>query len=502
MLLWLFMAAGCGGDSTPPPDASANAPGTDEATGEEVANEQVAAEGEAGINTDRGADKPAERTFPFPAPPAQDDKDVAESSKAPQRPTATKLSGAELAEHGLKRIESKHLSLITDVPVTAAIKELPIVFDRAVAPWCEYFQIDPAKLKDWQVTAYLMRDNTTFKELGLLPNHLPPFENGYAMARRLWLYEQKSDYYRRHLLLHEGTHSFMYQVFGTCGPSWYMEGMAELLATHRWQDNELKLGYFPKDRREVPLLGRIRMVQDEVAADRVQSLRAIMAYDGRSYLKKVPYGWSWAVCAFLDGHPKYQQRFHQLHKHLDPTEVDSDLTTEFRQAMDSDWQELNDEWRLFADSLEHNHDLVQTAIDFRPGKPLAESGRRVEISADRGWQSSGVHVEAGQTYRIAARGRYQIAQHPEQWTSEPGGVTIRYYRGQPLGILLASVRTDVQADAPASSDEGVTNFSPQPIGLETTWTPSTNGTLYLRINDSPAELDDNDGTLTVTIDRL
>jgi hypothetical protein len=42
-------------------------------------------------------------------------------------------------------------------------------------------------------------------------------------------------------------------------------------------------------------------------------------------------------------------------------------------------------------------------------------------------------------------------------------------------------------------------LQPIPIGLEATLKPSVSGTLYFRINESPAELGDNAGELTVRI---
>lgn len=38
------------------------------------------------------------------------------------------------------------------------------------------------------------------------------------------------------------------------------------------------------------------------------------------------------------------------------------------------------------------------------------------------------------------------------------------------------------------------------VGLRATFTPQSAGTRYLRINDSPAELSDNSGTLQVVIE--
>ncbi len=91
---------------------------------------------------------------------------------------------------------------------------------------------------DWRIRGCLMREKRPFAACGLLPAGLPPFRHGFSRGRQLWLNEQPTAYYRRHLLLHEGTHAFMDAMFGGCGPPWYMEGMAELLATHSYRDGD------------------------------------------------------------------------------------------------------------------------------------------------------------------------------------------------------------------------------------------------------------------------
>ena len=120
----------------------------------------------------------------------------------------------------------------------------------------------------------------------------------------------------------------------------------------------------------------------------------------------------------------------------------------------------------------------------------------VAVAADRGWQNSGVRLEAGQKYRLTASGEYQVANALKGWWCEPGGVTIRYYRGQPLGILLAAVRPDKP-----SPDRPSALLKPTVIGLGATLSPSESGRLFLKINDSPGELDDNAGTLEVEVRR-
>ena len=143
------------------------------------------------------------------------------------------------------------------------------------------------------MTAYIIQDKDAFRRAGLLPESLPPFLHGYQREAEMWVYEQPSDYYRRHLLLHEGTHAFMKWALGGAGPPWYMEGMAELLATHRWQDGNLVLGTFPQHRDETPYLGRIKIIREEMAAGRGKTLEEIMRYDDRAHLNVEPYAWCW-----------------------------------------------------------------------------------------------------------------------------------------------------------------------------------------------------------------
>ena len=140
----------------------------------------------------------------------------------------------------------QHLRLYTDVPASGGVDELPLVFDAAVAHWAAYFGIEESQVADWRMQGFLMRDRSKFAALGLMPETRSDFVNGYAQGHELWMDDQPSDYFRRHLLLHEGTHGFMYTQLGGAGSGWYMEGMAELLGTHRWKNAELTLGWMPK----------------------------------------------------------------------------------------------------------------------------------------------------------------------------------------------------------------------------------------------------------------
>ena len=75
----------------------------------------------------------------------------------------------------MRKIAGKWLDLYTDIPATAAIEELPGVFDQAISQWCTYFQIDEQTIKDWRVIGSLMKDKQRFEQAGLLPDSLPVF---------------------------------------------------------------------------------------------------------------------------------------------------------------------------------------------------------------------------------------------------------------------------------------------------------------------------------------
>ncbi|MCI0334666.1 MAG: hypothetical protein L0228_15730 [Planctomycetes bacterium] len=389
---------------------------------------------------------------------------------------------------GIRKLTGKYLVLYTNVKSSPEVDRLPKVFDQAVPQWAEYFGVGADKLRNWQVQGFLIsaRNREPFEALDLVPAGNEEFPNGISVGREFWLYSQPSDYYQRHLMLHEGTHVFMLSFLGGCGPGWYMEGTAELFGTHRYDERykQLTLRTMPTSRGEVPMWGRVKLIR--TFSDQLeQPLAAVLEIDNRRQLGDSQYAWCWAATKFLDSHPRYRARFRKLQNNV----TAPDFNDRFRQAYRSHWNEMQAEWQAYIATLDYGYDFERMAIDFRRGQPLTKPVQ-VAIAADRGWQSSGVRLEAGRTYRIAATGRYEIARDGEPWPCEPGGVTIDYHDGRPLGMLLGAID---------STKKGATLANPIDIGLGTTITPAASGTLYLRVNDSPAKLDDNRGTLTATI---
>ncbi|MCL4202624.1 MAG: hypothetical protein KJ000_09020 [Pirellulaceae bacterium] len=428
-------------------------------------------------------DQPDDGTFAPPFMPGQ--------PAGQPRSSTIPIDDAKVAAAGIRKLSGQHLTLYTDVPSQPVVDELPDVFDAAVPEWCRYFGMDPLEVADWHVTGFLVQEKTRFQGTGLMPADLPPFLNGYQRGPYIWAYEQSDAYYRRHLLLHEGVHGFMNLLVGGIGPPWYAEGMAELLSTHLWQDGRIKIAYMPEDKSETPGWGRIKIVRDDLQAGRGMMPISIMNYGPQAHLQNEPYGWCWALAAFLDGHPAYRDRFRSLfHRVREPN-----LTEACQQLYADDWIDLNEQWQIFVVDLDYGYNLERAAVLRKPPAALPPGGTTVTVDATRGWQSTGIWLEANQAYRLIATGRYQVAQTTEIWWCEPGGVTIHYHRGQPLGLLVGAVRDDSQ---PLAGLSPLTR--PEPVGLSRTWIPETSGTLYLKINESSAQLADNQGELTVRIE--
>lgn len=453
-----------------------------------------------------GAAAPKEQPF-VAAPPLSVKDDAPEPPPEPKRSTLEdlvkqgeqerfnlpKIEEGKVAAAGIRRLEGKHIHLYTDLPAGDAVDELPRVFDAAVPLWCEYFGIDPAKLAAWKIVGCVIKDKERFLGAGLYDESLPDFPHGYSSGSQLWLYDQPSDYYRRHLLLHEGTHCFMDRWLGGGGPPWYMEGMAELLGTHQWQAGKLQLAHLPRSKEEVPYWGRVKIIKDDFAANRGMPLTEIMKYDSRAHLRVEPYGWCWGAAAFLDQHPLTQAAFRDLKTQTGDRSIE--FSNRFRQRLKLQWREIDEDWQLFIIHCDYGYDFARAATVRQPAVDLPASGASASIAADRFWQSTGFKLRAGQTYQLTASGRFQVANQPRPWPCEANGVTIRYESGRPLGMLLAAINDEETPPGPLTP-----LATPQPIGASGTITPETTGTLYLRINESPSGLADNAGTLSVQIE--
>ncbi len=533
------------------------------------------------------------------------------------------VSAQTAAAQGVRRLESRHLLLWTDLPVSESVDILPALFDLAVSQYAQWLGVEWAQAKSWQPVACLMRDRSLFSQLRLLPSGLPNFLDGYSVYDAFWCVAQKTSYYQRTLLFHEGVHGFMVDFCGGCGAPWFMEGWAEFLATHRWtatQTNEgeaihtaqisaksatmheeeggafyavtepmasstkerdssdvqnapqntlgtLELGVLPASPFDTtgvtsnaqsvsevsnisaeavknvsttepisvgePLgWGRIRTLQELVKRNRRKTLLEVMQISASNFDPHEAYAWSWAAAYLLVHDPLSRDVFLSMNSEVQRT----DFTAEFlRRLGDDTIRKLEAEWFVFLTELEYGMDYERSRVDFSAssvadgvakttdavskamseamGTPLPERWTKRNVSAERGWVSTGLTVQQGDRFQLAARGRVSLCvpeQEPnpnehrgqnanEQNTdylshveSEANGISIHYHRGQPRGKLLLTVATVAAPERFAQ---------PIAVGTSATLTSLATGTIFMRVNDSSAFLAENQGNFEVALRR-
>jgi hypothetical protein len=403
-----------------------------------------------------------------------------------------------LAERsGLRVLEGEHLVLVTDRPPRDGdgVGDLPRVFDAAVTAWCRHFGLEDSR-RNWRAFGCLMVDRERFRAAGLLPTGelVPDFKNGFCAGSRFWLMDQSSPDYRRHLLLHEGVHAFTLTRRNATAPPWYTEGIAEYLATHRLDpDPEGELGLvptpIPQRAADVERLGRIEQVRALRAAHAMPALEEVFRTPPAAHHALGAYAASWAAVALLAGHPSHARAFSAAER----GPLDERFTQRLEAIPGWDGDRAARDFDAFTDELDYGYDFARSAIDWSAGRPL-QGTQTAKVAGDRGWQNSDWRLAKGQRCSLRATGRCQVGQASAcQLESEPDGISLEWYRGRPVGRLLAAQWVE------EPSAGGRPRFVVVAEGAAAEFTAVADGPLYLKINESPGRLADNTGGLSVEL---
>jgi hypothetical protein len=402
---------------------------------------------------------------------------------------------------GLRVLASEHLTLVTDRPPRAndGVDDLPRIFDEAFGTWCRHYAIQPDAHRGWRAFGCLVVDRERFREAGLLPDSVPDFSNGFCDRNRLWMMDQTNAAYRRHLLLHEGVHAFTISLRDLDAPAWYAEGIAELLATHRLEpaaDGGLRFVATPVPRAvtDVEQLGRIEAIQRLRAASEMPGLAGVFAAQGTVHGDLTLYASSWAAVALLTLHPRHAAMFAAAEQ----GPLDRDFTGRLAGSRGWDATVADRDFDAFTDEVDYGYDFSRSAIEWAAGMPL-EAAREVRVVADRGWQNSGLRLERGRRYAMRATGRATVAQadarqaKPYDLETEPDGISIDWYRGRPIGRLLAAQWVDPE-------DGARPRFMVVGEAAAAAFVAPVDGPLFFKLNEPPGDLADNEGGFRVKVD--
>lgn len=446
----------------------------------------------------------------------------------------------ERLDNGLSQVGSELITILTDLPVDENIRDLPEIFRQALPQWARRFRVSLDDQPAIQVTVYLMKDRQRFAELGLLAGDLPNFRFGYQQQDRLFVTDQPSAYYIRHLFLHEATHWFLWKYLGGNGPPWFSEGLCESLATHTWSDKELQLAVIPAASDDVPYWGRLKIIRDNLRDQKAPSLEEILAYSDMAHRSDEPYGWSWAAVLFFSSHPNYQKSFEKSLQA--PIGVTDQPTRRIRSDLGQQWTSVQIAWNGFLSDLDYGYDPAQSWIDIDIDKATELQKPVVaKVEASRGWQSTNLVIRKGAAVRVRATGKIVVQpatapsqiirdeekngsdpnkearqtaevaddwDRPVEWISEPAGITVEYQRGQPIGKLVATIapcHLDSIGSVNEEDNKAVNKNLPSatwksiPIGNDYQWIAEETGILFLKVNEISSRLQDNSGQFTVQI---
>ena len=399
---------------------------------------------------------------------------------------------AAWSDSGMLQRSGRYIHLTTDAVSVEQADAFVAAFDAAVPQWIEFWDLQRDALDDWQIEAYVMSNAAVFRSQGLIPPRVPPFDYGFAMGNTVWVVGQQSQYYTQHLLLHEGVHALMFDQFGGAGPAWYMEGTAELLATHTGRGDSVRINQVPPSREAAPYWGRFKLMNERREVGQIPTVETVMRLPRNLRGDVESYGWSWAVSMLLTQYPEYRGVF----KTAAQSGRDSGpgFTRQLYRRLQSQWPIIVARWRLMCHDLDYGFDWQREratlSTDDAPwnGQPIV-----TQIAADQGWQSAGQRFDAGTRLQLTPSGDCTLAETSKPWRSEPAGVTIEYHRGRPLGQLLVCILPLINTEQPVLQPLDVRAVD-QTLELEIEQ-PSW---LLFRVNESVAKLYDNRGDYWVT----
>lgn len=262
---------------------------------------------------------------------------------------------------------------------------------------------------------------------------------------------------------HEAVHAYCAQTFGTTGPVWYSEGMAEVGNYWREKDskavhcNEIVVRYL---RRSKPKLLREIVRPDQTAGDSWQN-----------------YAWRWALCHLLGNNPNYAPRFRPLGLAL----LTKKNGVTFQRVYGPMAREISFEYLFFLKHLERGYRVDLCSWDWKAKYRIPRGGSSVtaRILAARGWQPGRLRVTEGQKYAYSATGTWKTG--TEGKPIDAGGSE------EGPGRLMGIVFDNYTLSEPFELDTYGVFKSP------------TDGKLLLRCRDKWNEIADNSGTIRVRL---
>lgn len=267
---------------------------------------------------------------------------------------------------------------------------------------------------------------------------------------------------------HEAIHAYCQQVFGSTGPVWYSEGMAEMGAY--WKQGQLEVDIYPGVIRYLTKAKPKKML-DIVAAGQVT---------GDSWQA---YAWRWALCHLLANNKNYSPRFKGL-----GIAMMLGKKASFEATYGDVAELISFEYDQFVKNFGNGYRADLTAWQWGvKAKRLTSKPITQIVKSQRGWQSTAVQVEAGKSYTVAAEGTWQITAAGEALSADGNGSNSGRDKIPSDGKLIGAIFRDFELSE---------SFE---LGAKSIWVAPADGQLVLRCRDAWTKLSENSGEMKVTI---
>ncbi|GAB4140775.1 MAG: hypothetical protein Tsb009_10280 [Planctomycetaceae bacterium] len=260
---------------------------------------------------------------------------------------------------------------------------------------------------------------------------------------------------------HEAVHAYCAHAFGSLGPVWYAEGMAEM--GKYWQEKDSSVNCSP-------------YVVRYLRSSKVKPLAEIVDRSAQTGDSWQNYAWRWALCHVLANNPNYASRFRPLGLGLLMKR-----RTSFQRIYGAMDREIEFEYRFFIEHLERGLrvDLCRWDWKAKYRTPRGGSSIIARIDAQKGWQPSRLRVKAGQEYEYSVTGTWKTTKGGDEITADGHADG----NGKLVGILFNDYKLS----------------KPFELGSYGTFKAPSDGNLLLRCREQWSKIADNKGKVVVKL---
>jgi hypothetical protein len=273
------------------------------------------------------------------------------------------------------------------------------------------------------------------------------------------------------IVQHEAVHAFCNLAFGTVGPVWYAEGMAEMGQ------------YFEPDQLAVRL---DPVVIEYLTTARKKSMHDIIQdgqFTGDSWKD---YAWRWALCHLLCRNPNYSQRFRNMGANLLQGK-----TNAFEKVFGNQAERIAFEYEQFVFNLDNGYRADLCAWDWNTSPAAVVGPSEFIVNSRAGWQSTGLLLEENTRYDFVCPKIKDGTGNPidQTWQIDPNRASVTAEgdrRGQ--GMLIGAILSGYELSEPFEIGARSSGFS-----------PPQSGQLYVRCREKWNAIENNAGHLRIAI---